>query len=50
MGARITVELVLTLLAQGLTVEEILKDYSHLTRDDVAAVLLYATKVTGRTT
>lgn len=47
-GTRVTVEHVLTLLAQGLTVEDILKDYPHLTRDDVAAVLLYAAKVTGR--
>jgi uncharacterized protein (DUF433 family) len=39
---------VLRLLAQGLTVEEILKDYPHLTRDDITAVLLYAAKVTGR--
>jgi len=47
-GTRVPVEHVLTLLAQGLTVEEILKDYPHLTRDDIAAVLLYAAKVTGR--
>lgn len=47
-GTRITVEYVLTLLAQGLSVEEILKDYPHLTSDDVSAVLLYAAKVTGR--
>jgi len=47
-GTRIPVEHVLTLLAQGLTVEEILKDYPHLARDDIAAVLLYAAKVTGR--
>ncbi len=47
-GTRVTVEHVLTLLAQGLTVEEILKDYPHVTRDDTAAVLLYAAKVTGR--
>lgn len=47
-GTRVPVEHVLTLMAQGLTVEEILKDYPHLMRDDVAAVLLYAAKVTGR--
>jgi len=46
-GTRIAVEYVLTLLAQGLSVEEILRDYPHLTRDDVAAVLFYAAKVTG---
>jgi uncharacterized protein (DUF433 family) len=48
-GTRVPVYLILELLAQGLTVEEILNDYPHLTRDDVAAVLLYAAKVTGRT-
>jgi uncharacterized protein (DUF433 family) len=47
-GTRVPVERVLTLLAEGLTVEEILKDYPHLTKDDVAAVLLYAARVTGR--
>ena len=46
-GTRITVEHVLRLLSQGITVEQILKDYPHLTRDDVAAVLLYAAKITG---
>ena len=43
-GTRITVEQVLKLLAQGLTTKEILKDYPHLSRDDVVAVLLYAPK------
>ena len=46
-GTRITVEQVLKMLAQGLTSKEILKDYPHLSKDDVAAVLLYAAKVAG---
>jgi uncharacterized protein (DUF433 family) len=46
-GTRITVEQVLKMLAQGLTNEEILKDYPHLSKDDIAAVLLYAAKVAG---
>ena len=46
-GTRITVEQVLKLLAQGLSPKEILKDYPHLSKDDVAAVLLYAAKVAG---
>ena len=46
-GTRITVEQVLKMLAQGLTTKEILKDYPHLSKDDVAAVLLYAAKVAG---
>ena len=46
-GTRITVELVLRLLAQGLSAEEIFKDYPHLTKDDIRAVLLYAAKIAG---
>jgi uncharacterized protein (DUF433 family) len=46
-GTRITVEQVLKLLAQGLSPKEILKDYPHLSKDDIAAVLLYAAKVAG---
>ena len=46
-GTRITVEHVLKLLAQGLSFDEILRDYPHLSREDVAAVLLYAAKVAG---
>jgi uncharacterized protein (DUF433 family) len=46
-GTRITVEQVLKLLAQGLTTDEILKDYPHLSKDDISAVLLYAAKVAG---
>jgi uncharacterized protein (DUF433 family) len=44
-GTRITVEQILKMLAQSLTTNEILKDYPHLSKDDVAAVLLYAAKV-----
>jgi len=47
-GTRITVEHILRMLAQGLTFEEILEDYPHLTREDIAAALLYAAKITGR--
>lgn len=46
-GTRITVEQVLKLLAQGLSPKEILKDYPHLTEEDISAVLLYAAKVAG---
>jgi uncharacterized protein (DUF433 family) len=41
-GMRISVELVLSLLAQGLTVEGILDDYPELEADDVRACLTYA--------
>jgi uncharacterized protein (DUF433 family) len=46
-GTRITVEQVLKLLAQGLSSTEIVKDYPHLTKDDISAVLLYAAKIAG---
>lgn len=39
---RISVELVLSLLTQGVTPEEILKDYPELEPDDVQACLLCA--------
>lgn len=41
-GTRITVELILRKLAAGQTVEEILEDYPHLTREGIAAALEYA--------
>jgi uncharacterized protein (DUF433 family) len=44
-GTRITVELVLDLLAQGWTEQDILAAYPHLVRDDVLACLAYAKDV-----
>ena len=41
-GLRISVEMILSLLAQGETVEAILDDYPSLTREDVQACLAYA--------
>jgi uncharacterized protein (DUF433 family) len=46
-GTRITLELLLRLLAQGLSPEDILRDYPHLTREDISAALLYAAKIAG---
>ena len=46
-GTRITVEHLLKLLAQGLSAGEIIKEYPHLTKKDISAVLLYAAKVAG---
>jgi uncharacterized protein (DUF433 family) len=40
-GMRISVELVLSLLVQGTTVEEILSDYPGLEREDIQACLAY---------
>ena len=41
-GMRISVELILSLLAQGETVEAILADYPGLEREDIQACIAYA--------
>ncbi|MBI4384506.1 MAG: DUF433 domain-containing protein [Nitrospinae bacterium] len=41
-GMKISVELILSLLAQGETAETILSDYPDLTQDDIRACLAYA--------
>lgn len=43
-GTRLTVELVLGLLAHGITMEEILEEYPDLEKDDIYACLLFASK------
>jgi uncharacterized protein (DUF433 family) len=43
-GTRLSVEFILNLLAHGATVEEILGEYEGLTRDDIRACLLFATR------
>ena len=43
-GTRITVEHILEELANGLTVEQILREYPQLTREGVQAALRYAAK------
>ena len=43
-GTRISVELILELLASGMSVEEILVDYPHLKKDDILAAIEYAAK------
>ena len=47
-GMRISVELILSLLAQGQSAESILVDYPDLTPDDVLACLAYAHAVIAR--
>jgi uncharacterized protein (DUF433 family) len=44
-GTRISVELILDLLANGWTIEEILKNYPQLERKDVIAALKYAAEI-----
>lgn len=43
-GTRLTVEYILNLLAHGATFEEVLSEYTGVTRDDIRACLLFATK------
>ena len=43
-GTRLTVEYVLNLLAHGATVEEILVEYPGLSREDIQACILFASK------
>lgn len=49
-GTRLTVEYILNLLAHGTTVEEILKEYEGLVREDIQACLLFATRSLESTT
>lgn len=44
-GTRISVEFVLELLSSGMDVEEIIKEYPNLKKEDILAVLAYATKI-----
>jgi uncharacterized protein (DUF433 family) len=46
-GTRITVEIILGKLAADVSIEEILKDYPQLTREDVLAALAYARHAIG---
>ena len=45
-GLRYPVETILELLSSGMTIDEILEDYDDLERDDILAVLAYASKLT----
>jgi len=44
-GTRIPVDLLIKLVAQGLSLEEIIKDYPHITKEDIQAALLYGSEV-----
>jgi uncharacterized protein (DUF433 family) len=48
-GTRLTVEYILNLLAHDSTTEEILGEYAGLTREDISACLLFATRSLGAT-
>ena len=44
-GTRISVELVVGLLARGNSIEAVLGQYEHITRDDILACLAYAADI-----
>ena len=44
-GTRIPVEMIVQMLAQGVSEDEILREYPRLRRDDVRACLTYAARV-----
>ena len=49
-GTRLSVQYILNLLADGYTVDELLKEYKGLTKDDINACLLYASETIENTT
>jgi|FaiFalDrversion3_1042247.scaffolds.fasta_scaffold07628_1 uncharacterized protein (DUF433 family) len=44
-GTRVPVDLLIRLVAEGLSFEEILQDYPQLSREDIQAALLYGAEV-----
>ncbi len=44
-GTRIAVEFILGLLANGWTIQNILKNYPQLKKEDITAALRYATEI-----
>ncbi len=44
-GTRISVEFILELLSSGMSIQDIIKEYPHLKKEDILAALTYATKV-----
>jgi len=47
-GTRITVELILKKLSEGMSIDELIQAYPHLKRDDVLAVLSYSADVVSK--
>jgi len=48
-GTRLTVDFILNLFAHGASEQEILDEYKGLTREDIQACFLFATKSLGNT-
>ena len=48
-GTRMSVESILELLASGVEIDEILKDYPILKKEHILAAIEYASKLVGKT-
>ena len=48
-GTRMSVESILELLASGMEIDEILKDYPILKKEHILAAIEYASKLVGKT-
>ena len=46
-GTRITVGMILMLISEGTSVDDLLVEYPHLTKDDISEALRYAAWVVG---
>lgn len=44
-GTRITVDLILRKLSEGMSIDEMLEAYPHLTKEDILAALSYSADV-----
>ena len=49
-GTRLSVQYILNLLANGYTVDELLKEYNGLKKEDITACLVYASETIENTT
>jgi len=47
-GTRITVELILRKLSEGMSMDEVIQAYPHLTREDILAALSYSADVISK--
>lgn len=47
-GTRITVELILKKLSEGMSIDELIQAYPHLTREDILAALSYSADVISK--
>jgi uncharacterized protein (DUF433 family) len=47
-GTRISVYLILEMLASGMSIEEILKEYPELTEEDVREAIKYASQILSK--